>query len=245
MTPSSNDDHPHTLDEIRDRILRGPQPSYLRDWVFGGIDGAVTTFAVVSGVVGAGLPGHVIIILGVANLVGDGFSMAAGNYSGTRTEHDEYGFFEEMERRHLREDPEGEAAEVREIYRHKGFTGEMLEAVVAHITADEERWLSTMLIEEHGQPQQLRSAWRAAISTFVAFMICGAVPLLPFVFDWHDGFGLSVAMTGVVFFGIGSVKARWAVAPWWREGSATLLVGAAAASMAYGIGYLLRGLVTG
>ena len=75
-------DHKHTPEAIESRLSAGPQSSYLRDWVYGGMDGTVTTFAVVSGVVGAELPTTVILILGLANLVADGFSMAAGNYSG-------------------------------------------------------------------------------------------------------------------------------------------------------------------
>ncbi len=59
---------------------------YLKDFIYGAIDGAVTTFAVVSGVAGAGLSTSIIIILGIANLIADGFSMATGNFLGNRAE---------------------------------------------------------------------------------------------------------------------------------------------------------------
>lgn len=59
---------------------------HLRDLVFGAVDGTVTTFAVVAGAVGANLGGGVVIILGVANLIADGFSMAVSNYLGTHAE---------------------------------------------------------------------------------------------------------------------------------------------------------------
>lgn len=80
-------EHEHTLEAIRTRLARRAPHSYLRDFVYGGIDGAVTTFAVVSGVAGAELGTRVVLILSVANLIADGFSMAASNYSGTRAEH--------------------------------------------------------------------------------------------------------------------------------------------------------------
>ena len=67
----------------------GPPARYLQDWVLGGIDGAVTTFAIVAGVVGAQLSTPIILILGLANLLADGFSMAAGNYSGVKAEKDD------------------------------------------------------------------------------------------------------------------------------------------------------------
>ena len=76
----------HTAEHIRARLASQHQQSYLRDFVYGAIDGAVTTFAVVSGVARAGLPAGIVVILGGANLIGDGFSMAAGNYLGTRAE---------------------------------------------------------------------------------------------------------------------------------------------------------------
>ena len=79
-------EHEHTREAIRRRLESGPRPSYARDFVYGGIDGAVTTFAAVSGVVGADLSPLYVVIIGLANVLGDGFSMAAGIYSATRAE---------------------------------------------------------------------------------------------------------------------------------------------------------------
>src|SRR5688572_12463591 len=90
--------HQHTPEDIARRLLAGPRSSHIRDFIYGGIDGTVTTFAVVSGVVGAGLASETVIILGCANLLADGFSMAASNYLGTKTEHDEKKRIEEYER---------------------------------------------------------------------------------------------------------------------------------------------------
>src|SRR3989338_11700083 len=53
---------------------------HFEDFTYGSIDGAVTTFAVVAGVVGASLSPSIVLILGFANLLADGFSMAASNY---------------------------------------------------------------------------------------------------------------------------------------------------------------------
>lgn len=235
-------EHSHAPEAIRDRIDGAPDPSYLRDWVYGGIDGAVTTFAIVSGVVGAQLPLRAIVILGLANVVADGFSMAAGNFLATRTEHAEYRFFEAMERRHLRDNPAGEQAEVRQIYRNKGFEGELLEDVVEGITADRQRWVETMLVEEHGLPRSLRSPWRAAFATFAAFVICGLVPLAPYMAGLEQAFPVSCLTTGAVFFAIGSLKAHWSISSWWRVGLETLALGLVAAGLAYGLGSVLGGL---
>jgi VIT1/CCC1 family predicted Fe2+/Mn2+ transporter len=85
--------------------------------------------------------------------------------------------------------------------------------------------------------------WKAALSTFGAFLVCGSVPLLPFVVDATDASGLSLAPTALVFFGIGTAKSRWSVTSWWRSGLETLAVGLAAAGLAFAIGYWLKGFV--
>jgi len=238
-------EHDHSKEAIRQRLEAGPYTSYLRDWIYGGIDGAVTTFAVVSGVVGADLSHAVIIILGVANLVADGFSMAAANYSGTKAEREEYKRLETIEWRHISENAEGEREEIRQIYKLKGFEAADLENIVEIITSDPKRWVKTMLTEEYGLPSGIRSPILAALSTFCAFLICGFVPILPFVFQMTNPFFVSAIMTGVVFATIGCVKSKWSVVSWWRSGVETLLIGAGAAALAYMVGYLLRNVVAG
>lgn len=233
-------EHEHTPEAIQERLAEGPTFSYLRDWVYGGIDGGVTTFAIVSGVVGADLPSRVIVILGIANLLADGFSMAAGNYSATRTEQEHVDHVRQIERRHVKVDPEGEREEIRQIYAQKGFEGEGLERVVEVVTADEERWIDTMLQEEYGLPLEIRSPVKSAAATFAAFVLAGAVPLLPWAFPIESRFELSVLMTMAVFFAIGSLRSRWAVAPWWRAGLETWALGTVAASLAYLVGWLFR-----
>jgi len=233
-------EHDHSSVAIERRLAAGPQHNYLRDWIYGGVDGSVTTFAVVTGVVGAQLSPWVILVMGFANLFADGFSMAASNFLGTRAEHDDLKRLEAIENRHIDLAPEGEREEVRQIYLNKGFAGEDLERVVELVTADRERWVKTMLTEEYGLPQEVRSPWRAAMSTFSAFLICGLIPLLPFLFGTERAVLLSVFLTGGVFFSIGSVRSRWSTSTWWYSGATTLLVGAAAAALAYGIGALLR-----
>lgn len=235
-------EHDHSPQAIADRLASGPRNSYLRDGIYGAIDGAVTTFAVVAGVVGASLESNVILVLGVANLFADGFSMAAGNFAATRTELAEREHFAAMERRHIRETPEGEREEVRQIYRAKGLDGQVLEDVVQALTSSNERWVKTMLVEEHGLPMMRRSPWRAAGATFAAFCVAGVIPLLPWIFGGPRAFLHSAWLTGAVFFAIGSVKGRWSVKPAWRAGVETLLIGGVAAGLAYVLGRALANL---
>jgi hypothetical protein len=148
-------EHEHTAEAIRNRLSAGHSQNYLRDLIYGGIDGAVTTFAVVTGVVGADLAPAVILILGLANLLADGFSMATSNFLGTKVELDNITRLEAIEQRHIDLEPEGEREEVRQIFQSKGFEGNDLKRVVELITSDRRRWVRTMLTEEYGLPLEI------------------------------------------------------------------------------------------
>ena len=171
--------------------------------------------------------------------------MAAGNYTGTKAELDLRQHLAAVEQRHIETDPHGEREEVRQIFARKGFTGELLERIVAVITGERGRWVKTMLAEEYGLPIEDRSPLRAAAATFSAFLACGSAPLLPYLLGVRSPFAWSVGLTAAVFFAIGSVQSRWSTYAWWLTGISTLGIGAVAASLAYFVGYVLRGLGLG
>jgi VIT1/CCC1 family predicted Fe2+/Mn2+ transporter len=235
-------EHEHTREAIHQRLAAGPEQSYLRDWVYGGIDGTVTTFALVAGVIGAHLAPRVILVLGGANLIADGFAMAASNYLATRSEREEFEHAEAVERRHIQTVPEGEREEVSEILRGLGIVGDLLGRVVAAITADRDRWVRVMLRYEYGLPAVVRSPWRAAGSTFSAFLVCGLIPLLPFVVGLKSAVLVASIATSLTFVLIGALKSRWSIEPWWQSGLVTLAIGGGAATVAFVIGAWLRNL---
>jgi len=237
----------HTPQAVARRLEDGPQYSYLRDFVFGAIDGCVTTFAVVSGVAGADLSSRVIIILGVANLLGDGFSMAASNYLATRAERQQRKRARRTEEMHIAQIPDGEREEIRQIFAKKGFAGDDLERVVQVITSDVNQWVDTMLREELGLTVHGPSPIRAALATFSAFLFVGFLPLLSYVIPGAHGvdpFITSSLLTALAFFAVGALKGRFVDEAWHVSGLETLLVGGAAAALAYGAGLALKG-VTG
>jgi VIT1/CCC1 family predicted Fe2+/Mn2+ transporter len=235
-----DDHHPHA---IRSRVSGKQSHSYLGDAVLGSVDGTVTTFAVVASAVGAGFSALVIVVLGVANLLADGLSMAVSNYLGTKVEREELDKAREAEEHHIEHIPEGERAEIREIYRQKGFEGELLEQVVDVITSDRQVWVDTMLKEELHLQLEQRSPWRAAVATYGAFVAVGLVPLLPYLLPFlpaEHAFTASTVMTGLAFVFVGVAKGMVLNRRIWRSALETLLTGGAAAVVAYAVGYALR-----
>jgi vacuolar iron transporter family protein len=239
--PGQKLEHSHTTEDIQERLARDAQGNYLRDWVYGGIDGTITTFAIVAGVVGAELPGMVVLVLGLANLAADGFAMGAGNYAATKAELDDYRRLLAIERKHIALEPSGEREEIRQIFALKGFAGAELERIVDVITADEDRWAKTMAVEEYGLSPAVKSPLLVALNTAVAFVLCGLVPLISYLAAYRVAW--CVVATGLVFFGIGAAKSRWSLAGWARSGAETLLIGMSAAGLAFLIGFGLRTLV--
>jgi VIT1/CCC1 family predicted Fe2+/Mn2+ transporter len=237
----------HCPDAIRRRLRSEPPRSYLRDAVLGAIDGCVTTFAIVAGSIGARFPGIVVIVLGAANLVADGFSMAVSNYQATRTARDELERARRAEQEHIRLHPEGEREEIRQIFAAKGLTGDTLEDVVDAISRDERIWIDTMLKEELGLQPHVADPKRAALATFAAFAAAGLVPLLPFLVPGHfvfDRFITSSVLTAVAFFAIGAARGLvLGVAPL-RAGVETFAMGGGAAALAYAAASLLHGLAS-
>lgn len=235
----------HSAAAVGERLAT-PVRSYLRDFVYGAIDGIVTTFAVVAGVAGAGLEDRIVIILGAANLLADGFSMAMSNLLGSRAEAQQRAQARLEEERHIQLVPEGETEEIRQIYAAKGLQGEALEAVVAAITADRELWLNTMITEELGYAPTEASPTRAAATTFGAFVMFGSLPLLVFALqatvdlDITAPFAWSAVLAGVAFFAVGTFKARFVDQAWWKAGVETLALGGAAALLAYVVGIALQ-----
>jgi len=232
-------EHGHTIEEIRTRIRAKPQQNYLGDFVYGGIDGTITTFAIVAGVEGAGYSASIVLVLGMANVLADGFSMAASNYLGTKAELDNEQRVREIEERHVKNVPEGEKREVREILIMRGLQGVELETTIKAVTSDHDTWINFMLREEYGISALNKYPFYSGLMTFIAFLLCGLVPLVPFMTNSGDPFFLSAIATAITFFIIGTLKSIWSLLPWWRSGLETLFIGSIAAAIAYLAGYFI------
>lgn len=245
MSPKVHEDHIHgSKYPLINRFQE-----YLGEFVYGGIDGSVTTFAVVAGAAGATLESSVVIILGFANLFADGFAMSVGSYLSTKSEKENYKKHEKIEYWEVDHLPEKEKEEIREIYSAKGFEGEILEEIVRTITADRDRWVDVMMKEELEMSKETKSPWAMGAVTFMSFLLFGFIPLLVFVLNYlnilsdaSNLFLYSSVLTGLVFMLIGYLKAIVNQTKIFRSISETFLLGAAAAAVAYYVGAVLEGM---
>jgi len=235
-----NDEHGHSPQEISKRLSKGQRPGHLKDMIYGGIDGAVTTFAIVAGIEGAGLSHVNIVALGVANIIADGFSMAASNYSGTKAKFDERKRIIKIEERHIALHPEGELEGLRQILLMRGLSGAVLEEATTAIAQSKDNWIGLMLTDEYGLANVEPEPMRAALTTFAAFIVAGSVPLVPFVLRLEHAFAISVFATLMTFFLIGTGKSFWSLSKGWHSGSVTLLIGGVAALLTYIVGGLFH-----
>ena len=223
--------------------------NYLGEFVYGGIDGCVTTFAVVAGAVGAELSSSIIIILGFANLFADGFAMSIGAYLSTKSEKDTYQKHKQLEYWEVDHLPDVEKNEIREIYQAKGFSGELLERVVEVITSDKDRWVDIMMKEELEMIEEQKSPVIMGAVTYVSFILVGLIPLLVYVWDYVHPIGdrlflWSSILTAFGFVIIGMLKTYVTQTNVVRGVLETVVLGAIAAIVSYYVGDILEGLVS-
>ena len=221
------------------------------DFIYGSIDGAVTTFAIVAGVIGASLPAGIILILGFANLFADGFSMAAANYQASKARNEFIQMRRMQEEWEIDNLEEQERDEIREIYRKKGFKDELLEDVVRIITSRRKVWVDTMMKEELGLIEDEKNPMDSSVSTFIGFNIIGLIPLTPFMIFMiveidqnSEAFIYSTISVLAAFFLVGMIKGKIVKKSMIRSGVITLTIGGIAAIVAYMIGHGLNFLVS-
>ena len=164
---------------------------YFKEVISGGIDGIITTFAVVSGFSGAALASDtttqlsfvIVMLFGLANLFADAISMGLGNFLSVRSEQDQYHILREKEKGLLRSEPEKEREETSALVMSKGFSREDASALADIYRTNEEYWLDFMMANEYelSDPRGDNPVL-TGFTTFASFVLFGSIPILPFFF---------------------------------------------------------------
>jgi VIT1/CCC1 family predicted Fe2+/Mn2+ transporter len=236
--------HEHFIDDLKYHSRGDPhnQASNLSDVILGGQDGLVNVLGVILGVAAATHDPRIVLVAGLAATFAESVSMGAVAYTSTLADADFYESEKSREYRHIREVPHLERAEIQEIYKNKGFEGELLDHIVDTITANEDVWVAVMMAEEHQlQPTNRRNALRAALVVGFSAIIGSLIPLVPFAFCSVDASMLvSVAITALVLFGVGAYKAQKTVGHPGKSGLEMAIIGTISALAGYAVGMLFK-----
>ena len=226
----------------------GNEGKYLKSVIYGGLDGIITTFAVVAGVAGATLSGGVVMIFGFSNLIADGLSMAIGDYLSTKSENEYNAMEKDREAWEVETYIEGEKKEMVDIYMDKGVTREDAITMVDILSKHKDAFVDVMMVEELGILENTDSPIKNALATFLSFFVFGFIPLIAYVLSTFVpgmksiAFTLAAVLTGTTLFVLGALKVKVTGAKWYKSGLEMLIVGGLAATAAYLVGYLLGGL---
>lgn len=229
----------------KENIGLGKLQEYLSEFVYGGIDGAVTTFAIVAGGFGANLDSGIILILGFANLLADGFSMSVSAYLSAKSERENFKKHENIEYWEIENLPDEERREISEIYQKKGFKGELLAQIVAQITSDKKLWVSEMMKDELNMIREPKNPFKIGVATFISFNSVGFIPLLIYLWAFFYPSDINIflwtsILTGVAFWAIGWLKSIVNRTPVIRSIFETVALGLLAALVAYFVGDILE-----
>lgn len=212
---------------------------WLRPGTFGVMDGLVSNFALVSGVVAGGATGHAVVLTGLAGLAAGACSMATGEFTSVASQSDLAEAEIAVERRELARNPGGELAELTAVYEAKGLRTELAAQVARELTSDPDVAWRVHAREELGvDPDDLPSPWIAAGSSFVAFAVGALIPLLPYILG-ATSLVVSLVVSCLGLVAAGGLVARITARPFWFGSSRQLLLGGLSAAVTYGIGLLV------
>ncbi|WP_433213946.1 VIT1/CCC1 transporter family protein [Microtetraspora malaysiensis] len=212
---------------------------WLRPAVFGAMDGLVSNFALLSGVVGGGASNTIVVMTGLAGLAAGACAMAAGEYTSVTSQAELMQAEIDIEKAELQRNPEGELAELTALYKARGLDSDTAALVAAQLTEQPELAWRVHVREELGvDPDDLPSPYVAAISSFTAFALGAIVPVLPFMLG-----ATGLLVTGLIsmlgLIALGAAVARLTARPWWLGATRQLLLGGIAAAATFGIGSLV------
>ncbi|MEO1000267.1 MAG: VIT1/CCC1 transporter family protein [Pseudomonadota bacterium] len=227
----------------------GRLQEFLKEIVYGGNDGIVTTFAIVAGFAGAGAEGAAavggvaVLLFGLANLFADATAMGLGAFLSVRSEQDVYRATRAKERGEIDRNPDLERAEMLEILGEKGVAPEDAEAMTAILLRNPELMTDMMMSYEIGMtdPSDDSPAMKG-LATFIAFIVFGAVPLIPYFLlePVTTTFYLSVVATGLALVALGLLRWHVTTETILRCVGETVLVGSICAAVAFGVGLGFR-----
>ena len=217
---------------------------WLRPAVFGAMDGLVTNVSLIAGVGGGGGTRNALVLTGLAGLAAGAFSMATGEYVSVSSQNELVGAEVDKERTELKNHPDAERRELAEVFRRRGVDAETADRVAQQVSEHPEEALRVHVREELGvDHHELPSPVTAAGASLVTFAVGALIPLMPYLLGFSSLGAALILAAAAAFLGGGAVS-RITDRPFLRGAMRQLLLASAAASLTYGVGYLVGGVVS-
>ena len=220
---------------------------YVKNIIYGGLDGIITTFSIIAAAVGASLEMRLIIAMGVANLIADGISMGVGEYLSTTFENKYISSEKAKEEHEFDNNHDYEVEEMIELYQNEGLDLEDAKEIVNIYTSKDKYkplFIKNMMAMELGLEINDDDPRINGLVTFVAFLIFGFVPVLFYIIfyfsDYHDYnsiFIINCFITIITIFILGIVQAKITKQPLFISALKLTMNGVIASSMAFLIGW--------
>lgn len=215
----------------------------LRDVVIGMSDGLTVPFALAAGLTGAVANSAIIVIAGIAEIVAGSIAMGLGGYLAGKTEQDHYSSELRREYEEVERVPEMERNEVKEFFEQIGLSEELQLKATEEIAKDKKLWVDFMMKFELGldKPDPKR-ATKSAMNIGISYAVGGIIPLSPYFFieDSREALKFSVIATLICLFIFGYFKSKITGIPVLSGAIKVMLIGALAASAAYGVALLFK-----
>ncbi|MGN9780235.1 VIT1/CCC1 transporter family protein [Nonomuraea sp. ZG12] len=209
---------------------------WLRPSVFGAMDGLVSNFALIAGVAGGTSDTKIISLAGVAGLAAGAFSMAGGEYVSVASQRELAQAEIAVEAGELDRHPEAELEELAQVFIGRGVEPALAVEVARQISRDPEQALEVHAQNELGvEPGDLPSPKLAAMSSFLAFSVGAALPLLPYLFGVVN-LWVSAVLSCAALFIAGVIVSTVTARSWWYSGLRQLVVGSVAAALTFALG---------
>eukprot|EP01080_Neovahlkampfia_damariscottae_P001967 gene1967-1475_t len=224
---------------------------YVKSIVFGGLDGIITTFAIVAASVGGGLTTYELLIVGFANLIGDAFAMGLGDFFSSRAQIEQENKTRKDYLWKCENEPEEQKSIMIETFRKKGFDSRVSNSIIDLLAENTRAFADVMLLEVEGIcfEEDHTSPWKNGLATFISFIFFGSIPLVAFFFRANEKlyiglfFFISMGLTAISLYLLGATKNIILARSWWRGGLYVLLTGGIATGIAYLAGFLIELLI--
>ena len=221
---------------------------YVRDMLLGANDALISVFALVTGVFGSGLTAKTIFLAGLAGALAGALSMALGEFLSTKSQKQVFEGEKKIETDHIKYYPDYEKEELIQIYKEKGFKGELLNQIIDHLTSTPDQLLKTMMLEEFGYKEEyMRNPLSAMGIMFIPFVLGTIVPIIPFYMSFlhlimlNTALYMTIIVTTSSLFLVGVSKTYYTRSNKFSGGIENSLLGLLAGVITFILGFIITG----